>query len=38
VKYRKVTYEEAIKIMAKIREKTDDIGIYTDRGWGMILQ
>lgn len=32
--YKEVSYEDAIKIMKEVRKETDDIGIFTDRGWG----
>lgn len=34
MKYKKVSYNEAINIMKTIRKKTNDIGVFTDRGWG----
>lgn len=32
--YREVNYDEAIKTMQEIRKETEDVGIFTDRGWG----
>lgn len=34
MKYKEVAYNEAIKIMEDIKKETEDVGIFTDRGWG----
>ena len=33
-KYKELNYHQAISCMIELKKETNDVGIFTDRGWG----